>query len=327
MTESRAIKTDDPLSDALSSIQMESTVLAIFGMSAPWAIEHPKLDAVISHIILDGETWCYGDELPTVRVRKGDIIVFPRGKIHYLASEPGLAAKPVASLLHSVGHSIWRTGHQYTRPIRFSSEQAGSDCIILDVVSGIHESRRNPLVASLPGLLHVPAADHGLLPALELLLDIIASDESSAIPGYAAAAGRIADLAFIQSVRAFLRTRAPEARGWLSGLLHPKIGRALQAIHRNPGDNWTVATLAAQANMSRAPFSRVFFDCVGQTPMHFVTEWRMCIAVRRLGAGVPIGLVSEELGYASPVTFSRTFRRVMGVSPSDMCIRRQIVRV
>jgi len=296
--------------------------LAIFRMSAPWAIEHPKLEAVISHIILDGETWCYGDELPTVRVRKGDIVAFPRGSIHAMASEPGLPAKPVASLLQSVGHPLWRPGHQYTRPVRFSNSETEGGCIILDVVSEIHQSRRNPLISSLPDLLHVPAADHGLLPALELLLDIIASDKSSAIPGYSAAAGRVADLAFIQSVRAFLRTRASEARGWLCGFLHPKINRALQAIHRSPGNNWTVDTLACHANMSRSPFWRTFFECVGQTPMQYVTEWRMSIAARRLAAGVPIGLVSEELGYASLVTFSRTFRRVMGISPSDMCMRR-----
>lgn len=316
MIKIQASKTDDPLSDALSSLHMGSTVLGVFRMCEPWAIEHPKLEVVLSHIVLDGETWCYGDNLPTIHLRKGDLVTFPCGASHSLASKPGLSGKPVASLLRSIGHRLWSPQHHSMQPVRFSSGEGACNSLILDIVSGVHEPCRNPLLCALPNILHVSAADHGLLPVVSLLIDTIGGDDALTAPGYAAAARCLADLAFIQSVRAFLQTRDFATKGCLRGLVHPRIGRALQAVHRNPGRNWTVASLAAHANMSRSPFSSCFLDCVGQTPMNYVTQWRMHVAARRLASGASLQLVSEELGYASTVTLSRTFTRVMGFSPT-----------
>jgi AraC-like DNA-binding protein len=69
--------------------------------------------------------------------------------------------------------------------------------------------------------------------------------------------------------------------------------------------------------MSRTPFAREFCACLDQTPIHYLTEWRMHIASRRLACGIPVNIVSDQLGYASPISFARTFKRIVGVNPGN----------
>ncbi|MEV0621829.1 AraC family transcriptional regulator [Nonomuraea sp. NPDC050404] len=102
-------------------------------------------------------------------------------------------------------------------------------------------------------------------------------------------------------------------------LADPRIGRALRLMHDRPAHSWTVASLGAEAGMSRATFARRFADLVGQPPLVYLTEWRMTLAadlLRRPGATV--ASVARKVGYADGFAFSNAFKRVRGVPPSDL---------
>ena len=58
----------------------------------------------------------------------------------------------------------------------------------------------------------------------------------------------------------------------------PRLSPALQAMHANAGQPWTVDELAKLANMSRATFARVFQQALGQAPMTYLSDWRMTLA-------------------------------------------------
>ena len=315
MAKARGPKPVDPLSEALSAMHMESSLLGIFNLAAPWAIVHPQLEGVVCHIVAEG-TCCYNpDDGSSVELNKGDFIAFPYGDPHTLASGPGLKGMPIAPLLSAIGHPLWTPQKQYLRPVRYWGDGLGARATVIDLISAFPDPRRNPLLRALPRVIHIRAENLQVLSWLDFLLAMVASEASTSTPGYAAAVSRIADLIFIQAVRTYLDIHAGEARGWLRGLLHPRISRALQAIHHAPEKNWTVAQLAAEAGMSRTPFAREFLECLEQTPIHYLTEWRMHLALRRLAQGVPVSIVSDELGYASPISFARTFRRVVGTTP------------
>lgn len=318
MSKAHGFKPIDPLSEALSAMHMESSLLGIFNLASPWAIVHPQLDGVVCHIVAEGT--CYWNPPsggPGIKLEKGDFIAFPYGDPHTLASSPGVQGAPIGPLLQALGHPLWKPQSQYLRPVRYCGDGAGARTTVIDLISAFPDPRRNPLLRALPRILHVPADKLQALNWLDFLLGLIVGDQSTTTPGYAAAVSRVADLIFIQAVRTYLDIHADETRGWLRGLLHPQVSRALQAIHHAPEKDWTVALLAAEAGMSRTPFAREFCACLGQTPIHYLTEWRMHIAVRRLAAGVPVGIVSEQLGYASPISFARTFKRVVGVNPGN----------
>ncbi len=68
--------------------------------------------------------------------------------------------------------------------------------------------------------------------------------------------------------------------------------------------------------MSRSVFAERFRKQVGETPMAYVTRWRMMLAGDRLvHAGDPLARAASSAGYRSEAAFCTAFKRVMGVSP------------
>lgn len=104
--------------------------------------------------------------------------------------------------------------------------------------------------------------------------------------------------------------------GWPSLSDDPFLDRVVEAIHEEPGREWTVETLAGVGAMSRTVFAERFRTALGRSPAHYVTEVRMDTAKRMLESGRPVTEVSRHLGYSSDEGFSRAFRRSTGMTPS-----------
>lgn len=74
--------------------------------------------------------------------------------------------------------------------------------------------------------------------------------------------------------------------------------------------------------MSRTAFAARFTDLVGESPMRYVTGWRMGLAHERLRAGTAtVAAVAGDLGYRSEAAFSRAFSRVTGRTPGSVRAR------
>ena len=113
------------------------------------------------------------------------------------------------------------------------------------VVEPDHESARR-LVAQLPDVLHVDAWDDGDASWLHSTLRLVTREAAAKKPGGEMVMTRLADVLVVQTVRAWLDS-APEARqGWLAALRDEHVGRALIAIHRSPGTDWGVDSLARE---------------------------------------------------------------------------------
>ena len=105
-------------------------------------------------------------------------------------------------------------------------------------------------------------------------------------------------------------------QGWPSRAADPFLDRVVQAIHEEPGRDWTVDLLATLGAMSRSVFAERFRSAIGQSPASYVTEVRMRSAKEMLDSGRSVAETSRLLGYASDEGFSRAFRRHTGVTPS-----------
>jgi AraC-like DNA-binding protein len=79
-----------------------------------------------------------------------------------------------------------------------------------------------------------------------------------------------------------------------------------------------VATLAAQAKISPSHFFALFKRRIGSAPMDYFTRLRMQRACRLLeGTSLSVKEIASELGYDDPFYFSRVFKSVNRVAPSD----------
>ena len=104
--------------------------------------------------------------------------------------------------------------------------------------------------------------------------------------------------------------------GLLYALADPQLGRAIEAMHADPSRRWTLAELANLAGLSRSIFAQRFRARVGETPMGYLTRWRMTLARDRLQNGrVSLGTIANALGYGSENSFNTAFRRETGCSP------------
>ena len=133
----------------------------------------------------------------------------------------------------------------------------------------------------------------------------------------------LSELIFIEVVRRYLATLDADQTGWLLGLRDPVIGRVLALLHDRPALAWTLEELAKQSGMSRSVLADRFAHLVGYPPMQYLTQWRMQLAARLLSDGaMKVAAVGQEVGYASEAAFSRTFKRIAGVSPTAWRERR-----
>jgi transcriptional regulator GlxA family with amidase domain len=178
------------------------------------------------------------------------------------------------------------------------------------------ESRAfDPILPSLPAVLVGHCQDQLASAELASLTRLVLSEYDGTAPGYEAMRERLAEALLIQLLRYSMRS-ATELRGLLRALTDPRLARALAAIHQEPGRDWDVQALAARAHLSRSAFARRFCDCMGASPMQYVSTWRMHLADQLLRDNQrSVAQVAEALGYRNDAAFRHAFKRLRGFGP------------
>jgi len=125
-------------------------------------------------------------------------------------------------------------------------------------------------------------------------------------------------LMFIEVVRSYIQTLSTEETGWLAALADKHIASALNAMHGQPSQAWTLEELAKTAGLSRSAFAERFTQVLGQPPIQYLTEWRMQLATGLLANGKDgIAQVAAQVGYESEAAFSRAFKKLIGSPPAE----------
>jgi AraC-like DNA-binding protein len=154
--------------------------------------------------------------------------------------------------------------------------------------------------------------------ALHITLQALASEMAEQVPGSEVIASRLAEVLFIQILRTHIASRPERNKGWLRAIFDPQMGTALRAIHDSVNKPWTVGSLAEAAGMSRSAFAARFKELLGQTPLEYVTEWRMQKAMHLLEQrDKKLVEVARAVGYESDAAFSKAFKRVVGANPGE----------
>jgi AraC-like DNA-binding protein len=167
----------------------------------------------------------------------------------------------------------------------------------------------NGLLEALPQVLTLQAAvGDPLRDVIALLSHELAHPE----PGQPTVLDRLLDVLLVLAIRSDFR-RSPNAPRWYRALADPRLSAALQAMHEDAGHPWSVPELAAISGLSRAAFARTFHEALGQTPMQYLTDWRMALARDHLRTG-ELGMagIARSVGYSSPYAFAAAFRRHHG---------------
>jgi AraC-like DNA-binding protein len=172
---------------------------------------------------------------------------------------------------------------------------------------------RNPLANALPPLIVIKLSSAPTLKAATRLLFEEAFTDND---GRLAMMDRLAEVFVIHLLRYVLEQDMVN-EGMLAGLTHPKLSKAIMAIHASPAQNWSLEALAELSAMSRSAFAELFRQQVGQTVGDYLLDWRIAIAQNLLKKGRSVSWVAGEVGYDNASALARAFRKKTGQSPKQ----------
>lgn len=309
----------DLLSDVITTMRvgLPSAARATVGTSG-WSFA--GYHGVGFHIVLEGQCWLVTERGEQKWLGAGDVVLLPHGTSHALAfgrAQPPTSAEVAGfrafEQLRSAHDIHARISDPTPRPA-----EAGTD-----VLCGKYRcdpARTHPLVREMPDVVHIRprlGRHAGLRSAVELL----AGEAGSAEGGAEVLATSLLDAVFVYLLRAWLDERAEEPAdagpgGWRAALADPLCRNVLHAMHADPSQPWSIQSLSRHAGVSRATLARRFRALVGQSPMAYLTWWRMTTATRLLRTGdASLEEIASRVGYASGFAFAHAFKREFGVAP------------
>jgi AraC-like DNA-binding protein len=310
----------DALSDVLKAVRLTGAAFFDVVACAPWVAEQPTREMVLPkilpgaghlisyHVVTDGS--CYaallGEE--SVRLDEGEVIVFTKGDPHVVSSAPGMRAQPVTQAELDAATA---------GPLPFFRRVGENGPSSVKLVCGFlacDAQPFNPLLDNLPPIIKAGRSDS---PWLTEFIRLARDESANRRAGGESVLAKLSELMFIEVVRRHLESLPSEKSGWLAGLRDPSVGKALSLMHGRPAHSWTIDELARDAGASRSVLAERFAHLVGMPPMHYLANWRMQMAAGLLSRGVNIAAIAAETGYGSEAAFSRAFKKVVGVSPSD----------
>ena len=311
----------DVLSDVLRAVRLTGAVYFDFELSSPWVVEAPPSREIVGkvmpgsqrvieyHLIARGTGWGHAVGQEPLRLREGDLIVFPQGDAHVLSSAPGMRAAPDMAAFARASTPL---------PMFYELGSGGLErARIVCCFLGCDERPFNPLLTALPPVLHLAASRPDATTGwLSTLLGMAAKESGRARAGSENVLARLSELMFVETIRHYLETLPPAETGWLAGLRDPMVGQALAALHREPREPWTVERLAREVGLSRSVLADRFTIMIGRPPMQYLALWRMQLASRLLRDGRPVASVASAVGYESESAFSRTFKKLVGRPPA-----------
>ena len=117
---------------------------------------------------------------------------------------------------------------------------------------------------------------------------------------------------------AMLRSITPETGTHKKRLQDYYIHEALTYIEQNFQNDITVEDIAEICGLNRSYFGKIFKDSTGKTPQQFLLTYRMIKATELLKlTRLSVGDISNAVGYANQLHFSRAFKNVYGIPPRE----------
>ena len=327
---------DDPLADVLNLVRLSGALIFLVDASTPWCVDIPHTDAYRSvltapgqhvlsyHVVLEGSGIASVPGEAPVPFEAGDILVFPQGDGYRMESAPG--TPPEFGPDEVIGFFRGLAAGEVPSIV---PEGGGGEPKALFLCGFLACDARpfNPVLAKLKRRLVIRLPKDGN-DSLTKLIEVAQAEIRSDQPGGRSIRLHLCELIFIETLRRYVLSlgASPEAggpgdpdlaaTGWLAALSDPVAGPAIAAIHAAPAEDWTLERLARRINTSRTVLAGRFTLTVGQSPMQYVTAWRLQLAAHRLReTRASIANIAWGVGYRSEAAFSRAFKKRTGVSP------------
>lgn len=293
----------DPLSDILALLRPRSYVSAGFDAGGDWCLHFGRYAGIKFNAIIAGTCWLRVENgMEPVRLEAGDCFLLAHGLPFRMGGDLNRPGGDAATLFGQ------------GRPGAVVTLNGGGDFFLAGSRFMLEGGHADLLLGVLPPLVLIRKEQDQAV--LRWALDRMRREMQEGRPGGSLVVEHLAHLMLVQALRLYLNDSAENSVGWLYALADRKLGAAIGLMHAEPARRWTLQNLAQEIGMSRTAFALRFKAMVGQSPMEYLTRWRMLLAADRLRHS-PMTLpdIAAMLGYESDSAFGVAFKRMMGMAP------------
>jgi AraC-like DNA-binding protein len=312
----------DVLSEVLKSVTLDGAVFFNGEFSSPWCAREPDAGTVASclsahtkhvimfHLVTEGRGYVRVEEDGrAVPLEAGDIVILAQGNAHLMGNGPSVTPMDSTAQLRRVlaeGQMI---------------SQAGGGGELTKLICGYltcDPQLSQVFLAGLPPIVKVHIRDSPSGQWLEDTLRYSVDHAEASGPGGAAVIAKLSEVLFVETLRRYIEKLPPSHTGWLAGVRDPEVGKALALLHKQPAQPWTIASLAKEVGVSRSVLAERFRHYLSDTPMGYLTRWRLQLAAQVLtSTSKSVAEVANDVGYESEPSFNRAFKRQFGLPPAQ----------
>jgi len=313
----------DILSDVLGSLHISGNLLLHESYTAPWSISIPhgeKLGKLLHvqpgtrviafHLVERGyievaSTTEDARHKPPLIVDAGEMVICFGGTPHKIFQGNNVSSFPVENVL--AGEDL---------PFRCQGEERGISLVCICGLFYLQDTHLNPLFAALPPILHAPVSHAETFQNLSGVANLFVQELDRPSPGSDFMVGRLLELLCAGAIRAYMNKLQSQEPSWFVGLQDPVINRALSMVHAQPGSDWSIDMLAQNVGLSPSRFASRFKETLGESPMQYVSKWRIHVASRLLKKTESnISEIASQVGYENLAAFNRAFKRHLSMPP------------
>ena len=225
----------EAFSSLMQQLRLNAQVYHNALICGDWHIENESLGQTCFHMVTQGDCRLNVPGHLQAELSQGDLVIFPR------------------ELAHSMDPLQPTDGPHEHLPYADAVHRKGMG-LLCGSVTFSHSGSRF-LLDALPAVFVIAAKEQSGW--VSSLLEMIMAESLVPEAGSISILDRLSELLFIYALRQFLRENT-EHTGVLALYGHPRLAKAVAALHSNPAHSWSLKELAECAAMSRTSFANNF---------------------------------------------------------------------
>ena len=310
----------DVLSEVLKVVSLKGALFFNGEFSLPWSVTAtssrvlaryvaPNAEhVIIYHLLTDGRASIRMENGTRMTLNAGDIVMIPHGDRHVMENGSGIRTLDDSEKVEEVlaqGLKLCRIG-------------GGGE--VTKVVCGYmacDPQLSQIFLSGLPQVFKVSIRNDPSGKWLEDSIRFSVDHADTDRAGSEAVRAKLSEVLFVETLRAYISGLPQEHIGWLAGARDAEVGKTLALMHRHPAHPWTLADLAKEVGISRSVLAERFRHYLNETPMAYLTSWRLQLGAQMLSAtSYSVAQIAAEVGYESEAAFNRAFKRDFEIPPA-----------
>ena len=303
----------DLLTNLFRQAGLRRRLLDMRYIGAGQALQFPCERSMGLHVVAQGEVFVHAAALTKpLQLQAGDIAVMARGCLHSLSSAASLDHTEVVALAATWPNAL----------------PALSEAPSNQVISGAYQfwhAPIHPFFQEMPDWFVMRSSDAANAPGLLHSLQLLEQELALHALGSESIVNGLLDIIFVLLMRETMRRQGQESPSWCLSIQDPQVQKAVLALHEDCARQWTLGELASHAGLSRTSLAERFRKTMGNTPLNYLRIVRIQKAMSVLiESERSLEQIAQEVGYQDAFSFSKVFKRTVGIAPRDF--RRQDVQ-